>query len=76
MEKIFRIKGSFRKSNSKLNFTKEIKASSESRAVEIIYSDLGSRHRVKRNMITLDEVEEIEPQEAEDQKISSLAEED
>ena len=43
-----------------MEFTKEIPAHSENRAVEILYSELGSKHAVKRALIDIDEVEELE----------------
>ena len=58
--KTFRIKGSFKKGKKKMEFTKEIPAHSENRAVEILYSELGSKHAVKRALIDIDEVEELE----------------
>ncbi len=47
-----------------MEFTKEIPAHSEDRAVEILYSELGSKHAVKRDLIEIKEVEEIEPEES------------
>ncbi len=61
---MFRIKGSFRKNRKNMEFTKEIPAHSEDRAVEILYSELGSKHAVKRDLIEIKEVEEIEPEES------------
>ncbi len=73
MEKIFRIKGWFEKNNQRLDFMKEIPSKSKDRALERLYSELGSKHAVKRNLINIDEAEEIEPEEAEDENIRELA---
>lgn len=62
MGKIFRIKGWFKKKRNKMEFTKEIPSSSKERAIEILYSDLGSRHAAKRNLIHISEIEEIGPE--------------
>lgn len=73
MEKIFRIKGWFEKNKQRLDFMKEIPSKSKDRALERLYSELGSKHAVKRNLINIDEVEEIQPEEAEDENIRELA---
>ncbi|KXA95727.1 hypothetical protein AKJ65_00930 [candidate division MSBL1 archaeon SCGC-AAA259E19] len=62
MGKIFRIKGWFKKKRNKMEFTKEISSDSKDRAVEILYSDLGSRHAVKRSLVHISEIEELEPE--------------
>lgn len=72
MEKIFRIKGWFEKNKQRLDFMKEIPSKSKDRALERLYSELGSKHAVKRNLINIDEVEEIQPEEAEDENIREL----
>ena len=42
------------------SFIKEIESSSEKNAIEKVYSLMGSKHGLKRNMIKIDEVKEIE----------------
>lgn len=74
MKKIFRIEGSFKKRKKKTDFKKEIIANSKDRAVERLYSEIGSKHAVKRNLINIANVEEIEPEEAENPEIRALAE--
>ncbi len=76
MEKVFRIEGHFRKNRQKLEFNKEIISKSKDRALEKLYSELGSKHAVKRNLIEISNVEEIKPEEAEDPNIRALAEEE
>lgn len=58
MGKIYEIQGWFKKKGQKLKFTKEIEANSEDRALEILYSDVGSKHRAKRNMINISRIRE------------------
>ena len=74
MKKVFRIEGSFKKRKRKTDFKKEIIANSKDRAVERLYSEIGSKHAVKRNLINIANVEEIEPEEAENPEIRALAE--
>lgn len=76
MEKVFRIKGHFTKNRQKLEFNKELMSKSKDRALEKLYSELGSKHAVKRNLIKISNVEEIKPEEAEDPNIRALAEEE
>ncbi len=75
MEKIFRIKGQFKK-KGKIEFIREVKSKSKERALERLYSDLGSKHAVKRNLIEISEVEEIKPEEADNPEIRALSEEE
>jgi len=58
-----------------LEFTKEMISDSKDRVVERLYSELGSKHAVKRNLINISEVKEIKPEEAEDPNIRALTEE-
>lgn len=46
-----------------LSFKKEVKALKLEHAMEKIYCELGSRHRAKRNQITILSVEELENEE-------------
>ncbi len=74
MEKIFRIEGWFEKNNNKLEFEKEVPADSKDRAIDLLYSELGSKHAVKRNLVTIDNVEEIELEEVEDREVREALE--
>ena len=76
MNKIFRIDGSFVKNRQKTEFIKELPAKSRGRALERLYSELGSKHAVKRNLIQISEIEEIKPEEAKDPEIRALAEDE
>lgn len=56
--KTFKIKGEIRKRGEKLPFHKEIRAVKKEDALQTLYSDLGSRHKARRFMITISSVEE------------------
>lgn len=61
--KVFRIAGRFPMGFKKMRFVKEIRALKPEHAIEKIYSELGSRHKLKRTMIKIELIEEItEPQ--------------
>ena len=56
----FQIIGTYRK-NKKINRIKQIiSAETKNYAIEILYSLIGSRHKVKRNDIKIMEVNKIE----------------
>lgn len=40
-------------------FVKELSASSEKRAVEAVYSDIGSKHKTKRRGIKIEQIEAV-----------------
>jgi large subunit ribosomal protein LX len=63
--KVFRITGEIQKPNLKTPFKKEVLAVKPEHAVEKVYAELGSRHRVKRFHIKIISVKEIPPQEIE-----------
>lgn len=60
--KVFRVIGKIRKPNLKTTFKKDIVAVKSEHAVEKVYAELGSRHRVKRFHISITSVEEIPPE--------------
>jgi large subunit ribosomal protein LX len=70
--KIFRVVGKISKPNFKTDFMKEIRAMKPEQAVERIYQEIGSRHRVKRFQIRILKVEEIKPEDASDLAIRKL----
>lgn len=76
MDKIFRIKGWFKKKREKIEFIKEVPSKSKERALERLYSELGSKHAVKRNLIKISEIGEIKPEEAKDPNIRALGKEE
>lgn len=70
--KVFRVTGEIRKPNLKTSFNKEIIALKPEHAVEKVYAELGSKHRVKRFHIKILNVEEIPPQEIENPLLKKL----
>jgi large subunit ribosomal protein LX len=61
--KIWRASGEYIKKNRKFTFTREILGDKETHVREKILSELGSRHRVRRKHITINEVKELKPEE-------------
>ena len=57
----FRAKGSFKDTRSMQVFTVEVAAENEDAAKEKVLSNLGSRHKLKRWEITIDEIKELAP---------------
>jgi large subunit ribosomal protein LX len=70
--KVFKVSGEIRKPNLKTSFKKEVIAIKPEHAVEKVYAELGSKHRVKRVHIKIINVEEVPPQEIEDPLIKKL----
>jgi len=70
--KIFRIMGKITKPNFQTDFRKEIRALKPEQAVERIYREIGSKHRVKRFQIRILKVEEISADEATDITVRKL----
>lgn len=74
--KIYRIMGFMLIGQDKfpqwVRFTKEIRALKPEHALEKLYSELGSKHKVKRINIKIIEVFEIQPEEAEDKFVRDL----
>jgi large subunit ribosomal protein LX len=60
--KVFRVTGEIRKPNLKTSFNKEVIALKPEHAIEKVYTELGSKHRVKRIHIKILNVEEVQPQ--------------
>jgi len=63
--KVFRVTGEVNKQKFfiPMTFSQEIRAAKMEHAVEQVYTEMGSRHRAKRNQITIFSVEEIKPAE-------------
>ena len=72
MVKIFRVKGWFQQRWQRSTFTRELCALSERQALERIYSEVGSRHKVKRNLIHIEEISEIKPEEIKDPRVRAM----
>lgn len=71
--KVFRIKGEIRKPTYQTSFVKELRALKREDAVEKIYTEFGSRHRVKRFHVKIASIEEIGAGEAEDPIVRKLS---
>ena len=63
--KVFRVTGRIRKPKLDTPFAKEILAEKPEHAVERVYAEIGSRHRVKRCFMKISAVEEISPEQIE-----------
>ena len=70
--KVFRVSGEIRKPNLKTSFKKEVIALKPEHAVEKVYAELGSKHRVKRVHIKIVNVEEVPPQEIENPLLKKI----
>ena len=70
--KVFRVVGEIRKPNFQTDFRKEVRALKPEDAVEKVYMDLGSKHRVKRFQIKIVKVEEISPEKIESPLVKKL----
>ena len=70
--KVFRVTGEILKPNLKTSFSKEIIAAKSEHAVEKVYAELGSKHRVKRFHIKIVNVEEIRPEQIENPLLKKM----
>lgn len=70
--KVFRVTGEIHKPNLQTPFRKEIVAEKSEHAVEKVYAELGSRHRVKRVHIKITNVEEVPPDKIENPMLKKL----
>ncbi|MEM3458494.1 MAG: 50S ribosomal protein L18Ae [Candidatus Bathyarchaeia archaeon] len=70
--KVFRVSGEIQKPNLKTSFKKEVVAMKPEHAIEKVYTELGSKHRVKRYHIKIANVEEIQPQDIENPLLKKL----
>ena len=65
--KAYRVSGVFKMGlNKNQKFTKECAAEDEKKAVEYIYSILGSKHYAKRKEIKIEKIEPVDPKEVKD----------
>lgn len=64
--KPYRISGTFLMGDAWSPFKKEVAAKDQVDAVKRLYSDLGSKHRVKRRNIRITAVEELEEDQVQD----------
>ncbi len=75
--KIFRVKGRMLLSHDRFpewrNFTIYVRALKPEHALERVYSELGSRHKLRRRHIKIEEVKEVPLEEVEDLTIIRLS---
>ncbi len=55
-------------------FVKYVRALSENQAREIIYSNFGSKNKIKRKNIKIEEIKEVDPSTINDKRINDLME--
>ena len=60
--KAYRVEGQFIIKNKRHTFTKETLAKSKGKAQDYILSIVGSNHRIKRRMISIDNITELAPE--------------
>lgn len=71
---IFRISGTYKRKCGPVEFSKEFRALREEDAIELLYMDLGSKHRIKRGAISVTKIEVIKSiEEVKDPVILRLA---
>ncbi|MGQ9551059.1 MAG: 50S ribosomal protein L18Ae [Candidatus Bathycorpusculaceae bacterium] len=70
--KVFRVIGEIQKPKLQTSFKKEVVAAKPEHALEKVYAELGSRHRVKRFQVKIARIEEISPQEIENPVLRKL----
>lgn len=58
--KTYRFHGHFLMGRKMQKFTRDVKAEKKEDALEEIYTVFGSKHKVSRSRILIDEVEEVE----------------
>jgi large subunit ribosomal protein LX len=74
--KVFRVTGEIRKPNLETPFKKEVLAAKPEHAVEKVYAEIGSKHRVKRHHMKIMAVEEISPEEIENPILKKMVTEE
>ncbi|MFP3171216.1 MAG: 50S ribosomal protein L18Ae [Sulfolobaceae archaeon] len=74
--KIFMVRGTalFNESRfpTRQKFVKYIRALNEKQALEKIYSDFGSKNKIKRYNIRIEEISEVKPEEIDDKTTRDL----
>ena len=70
--RIYRVTGRMRIGMQWQKFSLELLATKPSEAVEMAYSELGSRHKLKRSMIRIEEVREISKDEVKRTEVLQL----
>lgn len=73
---MFRVTGEIVKPNLNTTFKKEVRALKPEHAKEIVYMELGSKHRAKRFQIRISAIEEVAPEDIQSPIIRKLTLED
>ncbi|MBS7248613.1 MAG: 50S ribosomal protein L18Ae [Candidatus Jordarchaeales archaeon] len=71
--KVFRIEGYYAKKRKKIFFSEEVRSLSKEHALELVYSNIGSRHRVKRRDVIIKQINVISPEEAKSVIVRTLS---
>jgi len=72
--KIFRITGTLVKQNNATPFVKELRSTTSEAALERVYAEFGSQHRVRRVHVKVESIEEIKPEEVKNPVVRQLSE--
>lgn len=67
--KAYRTTGTFRSGKHDQPYTLDVVASSEDEVRELVYSNFGSRHGVKRRFVKIDGISEIDPSDSQEAKV-------
>ncbi|MFX1424278.1 MAG: 50S ribosomal protein L18Ae [Promethearchaeota archaeon] len=70
--KIFRISGFFKQRRQITSFSKELCALTEEQAKDKLFSEFGSRNRLKRRQIRITSIDEISPENITDAFVEKL----
>ncbi len=70
--KVFKVTGEIRKPKLNTQFQKEVLAAKPEHAVEKVYAEIGSKHRVKRFYMKIVKVEEIPVEEIENPVLKKI----
>ncbi len=72
MTKAYKVTGEINKPRLNTPFVRELLADKSEHAVEKVYAEIGSRHRVKRHHIKIAEVKEIKADEIENPVLKKI----
>ncbi|MFA5572223.1 MAG: 50S ribosomal protein L18Ae [Candidatus Bathyarchaeia archaeon] len=70
--KAFKVTGEINKPELKTPFAREVLAEKSEHAIEKIYADIGSRHRVRRYHIKITSVKELQADEIENPVVKKI----
>ncbi|MDR2707276.1 MAG: 50S ribosomal protein L18a [Nitrososphaerota archaeon] len=70
--KVFRVTGEINKPNLATPFSKEIIADKKEHAVEKVYTEIGSKHRVKRFQIKIEAATEVPTDQIENEILKKI----